>query len=190
MGSETRKKIQDAIRELGKADKYEVHIGKVVKINESEATVDVDISEDVIVYDVRLRAVIDDKTGFILWPELNSYISFTEIHGGPNHCLVKASKLKKMTLEIGKSTLEITDGNIVFNGGNNKGIPISEKVIDRLNKIESDINSLKQLLLTMTANTSATPLVPGTLATLFSSWTSQILSVSQLNQIENNKIKH
>lgn len=59
--------------------------------------------------------------------------------------VIRCSEVEKVIWKIGTSTLEFKDGAITFNGGNNNGMVLIAPLIDKLNALEDDINSLKQV---------------------------------------------
>lgn len=79
------------------------------------------------------------------------------------------------------------DGTMTMNGDGNGGILISKNTADRLNKIEDDINTLKQVFTTWApvANDGGAALKAAT-----ASWSSQQLQDTKASDLENTKIKH
>lgn len=104
MGAENRKKIQDTIRELGRADAYEIHQGKVLSVDQDTLTMDVEVLE-LTHYDVRLRAVVTDDTGIWVIPKEGSYVTIGQIEGGVDLVLIRASEIDKVCVKIGGKTL-------------------------------------------------------------------------------------
>lgn len=83
--------------------------------------------------------------------------------------------------------VSVNADEIVFNGGGNGGVPISGNVSDRLNKVEKDINDLKQVFSTwVPAANDGGAALRGAAAT----WYAQQLQETQPSDIENEKIKH
>jgi hypothetical protein len=78
--------------------------------------------------------------------------------------------------------------SIIFNGGQNGGLCKKDKVAEKLNKIENDLNALRQIILGWTPTPSDGGLGLKTALTL--AWTSQPLQITQASQLENTSIKH
>ena len=142
MSGKRRKLIIDAIKELGKANKYEVYSGKVSAVDEEATTCDVDIEESVTVFEVRLRAVVTDDTGVWVLPKVGSYVQIAQIEGGNQFVLISWSEVDKVFVKIGDKTLEVSTDGFVFNGGANDGLVKVNELVDQLNKIEDKVNSL------------------------------------------------
>ncbi len=151
-----KKKILSAIRELGKADKFEVYLGKVKAVNEGQTTCDVDIETDVTIFDVRLRAVVTDNKGMWVLPKVNSFVVIAQVEGGTDFVLLSASEVDKVFIVIGSTTLEVNANQIkvnndklviqgdqfTVNGGNNNGLVKVAALKTKLNNLENKLNSL------------------------------------------------
>lgn len=133
--------------------------------------------------DVRLIPVVDDS--LLIIPAVGSQI-IVIYSNKIVPFIVQFSEIEKIILTIGKSTLDIEDGLFEFNGGNNDGIPKSKETADRFNKIEDDINKIKQIF------SSWTP-VPNdggaALKSASASWFPNQLTRTTKDDIKNDKIK-
>lgn len=162
MGSENRNKIKKAIAELGKADAYEIHLGTVKTVNEANASMTVDV-DDLTFYDVRLRSIISNDTGFWVKPKVNSKVIIAQIEGGVDCFLVRAEEIDKFFIKIGTQTFEMTSTGFIFNGGTNDGIVLIADLITKLNNIENKVNTIIAAhnahthITTATVGASATP---------------------------------
>lgn len=92
-----------------------------------------------------------------------------------------------LMIKVGDSSLRVTGDVVEFNGGENDGLPLSKKVVDRLNSIERDINKLKSLMV------GWTPLAQDGGASLkttlsLAGWLDSSLNVTTVSDIANNKI--
>lgn len=187
MGAKERNSIIDAIKKIGKADAYEIYTAKVMAVDETNFTIEVEVDDSLTIADVRLKATIEDDNGMVVIPAINSYVTIAQLDGGVDFCLLRASTITKALLKIGNTTYAIDKDKVVFNGGNNKGLVIVGKAVERYNKIEKDLNTLKQII------TAWTP-VPSdggaALKTALSSWVAQTLGETTANDIENDKVQH
>lgn len=153
--------------------------GKVVSVDKDNATCNV--SDDNIEYqDVRLVSVIDTITGFsVIYPAVGSWVLISLIGSSETDgVVISYSEIDEIIINATKITL---------NEGSNKGLAKVEGLKSRLNSIESDINSLKNVLSSWTpvANDGG-----AALKTASSSWAGQQLEETVLTHIENDKILH
>ncbi len=157
-------KVRQSVRDLGRADAYEIYNGKVSAVDEGATTCDVDIDEGVTVFDVRLRVVITDDTGMWVLPKVGSDVIIGQVENGTDYEVIKTSEIDKVFIKIGDNSIvmDATELNGYveyrqptgraggeFNGGSNGGIPIAQNVSDQLNALESDVNDLKTALQTV-----------------------------------------
>lgn len=79
-------------------------------------------------------------------------------------------------------------GMLELNGGDNGGLVKIEKLTERLNKIEQDINKLKTVFST---TWTVTPQDGGAaLRTAASTWAGALLQETQVSDMEDDKVKH
>lgn len=138
--SKNRQTIREAIQDIGKADKVEVFSGEVESVDEAEATIDVRINEDIIVYGVRLRCVIDTTDGMYIVPAIDSHVVFAQIDGGQDYQLIQASVIDKVMITIEGTTVVIDKDGIVFNEGTNDGLVNVVDLVTKLNNLENKVN--------------------------------------------------
>lgn len=166
---------------------------EVISVNETEAVCDVKLvsNEDMILEKVRLQAIDDESdNGFILVPTVGSIVLviYAEKIGENRDCIVvMSSKLDKINLKIdNEQKLQITKDLIEFNGGTKGGLVEVAKLKTQINKLESDLTSLKNIF------TSWSP-IPNdggaSLKAIITTWSAQAIVQTQINDLENNKIK-
>lgn len=121
-----------------------------------------------------------------------AYLSIDRIEFIRGTCKVSLSIDEKnsnndaISVEIGKTSMLLTGDTITFNGGNKNGIPLSRNVAARLNRVESDINTLKSVV------SGWSPVVGdggALLKTLLLTWYNNKLQQTSISDIENEKIK-
>lgn len=186
MTGKDRKKIREAIKELGKAGAYEVFSGKVATVNEQDATCEVEIDDNLLVPAVRLRAVVTDLLGFWVLPKINSDIIIAQIDGGTDFIIVQAAEIDKLFISIGNKTFEFNANEAVFNSGANGGLVKVIELTQKVNAIENKLNAILTAL-----NATVIPLAPsGTypLSTVFGSISALVNTVRA--DIENADVKH
>lgn len=210
MSGKRRKKIHDVIRELGKADKYEVFNGKVKAVSEEDATCDVDIDDDLTVFAVRLRSVVTDNKGVWALPKVDSDVQIAQIEGGTDFIVIKTSEVDKVFIVIGDTSIEVTDtqikvnedvivieeDEITINGGSNDGVPKVAAVKTKLNNLENKMNALITAMTTLLATPVAEPgngapsAFQVAMNTALTTWKSTQLTATTQADLENAKFKH
>lgn len=97
---------------------------------------------------------------------------------------VSFTEVEEINVVVGKSSVQITNDVIKFNGGDT-GMVFADKLTNRLNKIENDINALKSAI----ASWTPIPSDGGaSLKVATSTWFAQRLVSTQPSDIENDKI--
>lgn len=71
------------------------------------------------------------------------------------------TEVDEVNVSVGESSVKITDGLIEFNGGENKGMVLVEKLTERLNKLQGEIEQIQTAIMAHThptpSGTSGTP---------------------------------
>lgn len=157
--------------------------GVIASVDEAAFTCDVSIRNSesetpTTFFDVPLRVLVSNQASVIEIPEINTQcvICFRDSNIGRPQILMIHKALK---------ILVICD-QVTFNGGTLGGMVKVNDLVTRLNTIEQDINVLKTAF-------SAWVVVPtdggAALKTAATAWYSQQLQPTQVNQLENIKIK-
>jgi hypothetical protein len=79
---------------------------------------------------------------------------------------------------------------IVFFDGENKGMVKVSELVEKLNTVENDLNTLKNLFATWITVPNDGGAALKTLATITTTWATDTLTPTQVNDLENDKIKH
>lgn len=119
-------------------------------------------------------------------PAKDSTAAIVGLDGNINKpVFISYTEVEQVYVQVGESSVQITSDAVTFNGGENKGLVLAESLCDRLNTIEDDINSLKQIF-----SSWAPQAMDGgaTLQTLASTWAGQTLQKTAVGDIENEKI--
>ena len=142
---------------------------------------------------VRLRAVADNtKTGFVCKPKIDSQVLVSIVYNKPMNAYISMfSDIDNVVLldDKGNARMEIDvpGGNVLFNGGANKGLIKVVELLQRLNTVEEDLNTIKKVF------SGWTP-VPNdggaALKGAASTWASQSINITTQSEIENTKVKH
>ena len=160
--------------------KIQTIAGKVISVNETEMTCDLDLKTAPDMLDVRLRSIIDEtKKGILIIPKVGSYVLASIIDNRKESAYVSCfSDIDKIRI--------LTD-EIELSGDTFGGIVKSEIVASEINDLKADINSLKQIL------TTWVPVLQdgGTaLKTAVTGWAGQTLVNVVKTDLENDKVKH
>lgn len=142
--------------------------------------------DDFIIEQVRLQADINGSVGLLVTPIKDSVVLVGRI-SATDHVVLVCSKIEKVELNSGDATLEMAEGEITLNGGENGGLVIVAELVSKLNALEEKVNELLQTLQGVVI-----PLAPsGTypLATDFAAVT-PLQPVTKPGDIENDKVKH
>ena len=175
------KEIKEAIKSIVGVPGMMFVMGRVESVGEE--TCSVKIADRIVINDVRLNASADGNADNILIkPTVGSMVMMADLSGGELRSLVviSFSALESMTVKF--------EGDVVINGGENEGLVKVVPLKDRLNAIENDINSLKQVF-----SASWFPVVydgGASLKAAAASWAAQPLKSTNKKDIENPKIKH
>lgn len=136
--------IEYAVQKLAgtfKWDKLFLSVGTIKSVDEDKATCVVVVENDVEVPGVLLQANICD--GLLMIPKIDSGVSILWSTNNPAF-VVQFSDIEKYYLQVGDAELTITsDGKIQLNDGSFYGLVKVEELVDKLNALENDLNTLK-----------------------------------------------
>lgn len=160
--------------------------GTVKEVDEVNATCSVDIGNNIVLEDVRLRATVNGDKGFYLIPTIDSVAFLIRIESSDEFLAVGYSEIDKVIYKGESASLEINNDQIIFNANelDSFGININS-LIDRINLLEEDINSLKTVL----TNWIPVPQDGGySLKTASATWAGSQLVNTEVNDIKDPKI--
>ncbi|MDY6347025.1 MAG: hypothetical protein SPL42_01145 [Bacteroidales bacterium] len=112
---------------------------KVLSTDGEKCCVEID---GLVVSDVQLRAVVNgEESGILITPKTGSYVTVADLSGDLTRIVVMGfSEVEKIEVNA--------DDKIVFNGGNNKGLVKVEKMVEWMQKVYNDLQTLTGLLST------------------------------------------
>ncbi|MDR0829642.1 MAG: hypothetical protein LBN95_05985 [Prevotellaceae bacterium] len=164
-----------------------ISVGTVKDVDKGKRTCTVEREERPTLFNVRLNSVISDYTEhFTVFPKPNSYVLVIALGDNTECFLLATSEVEEISLKIGSQTLKANKDGFVFNSGNNDGLVKIEKLVEKINNVESKINDVINGL-----NAVIIPLAPSgsyALSTNFAA-TATLPSTTQ-NELEDTKIKH
>ena len=130
----------------------------------------------------------DPDKGMFLVPKVGSNVAVSMLDKD-NAFIVMFSELEEILIEVGDQSIEIKDGSIVFNGGNFDGLVKVEPLVQKINKLENEINTLKQIFSTgwvPVANDGG-----AALKVAAATWAGSLITpITTQNDLENTVIKH
>lgn len=161
----------------------------VKAVDTDNHTIDVEDSNEVELFNVRLKANIDTSAENVVGiPAVGSHVLVGLIGNSDKALyLVKATTLTQLSGQIGDTTFIITTDGIVLDGGENGPVFISSDLIDDINAIKSDLNDLK----TVFSSWVVTPSDGGAaLKTAAATWYASQLSDTELEDVTNERLTH
>ena len=184
----TDREVIDAINRIANSkpeDDIPVKIVGTVKSVDENASTCIVVGDNEIEYECLLQAEVCD--GLQIIPKVDS----TVIIANPKYSspyVVMFSDVDKFYLQVGDSSMTITnDGKIQLNDGSFGSLIKIQELVNKVNTIENDLNTLK------TAFSGWTP-VPNdggaALKAAAGSWYGQQITRTQVSDIENKKITH
>lgn len=156
-------------------------ICKVSNIDENKYTCDGDpVDGSAKITGIRLRSVTENHQSTVVIPADNSLVLVAMLSNVDAYVL-HADEAKKILVKVGNSTIEITDGVVNINGGDNKGIVKVDSMVSWMQKVYSDLSTLQGLLSASVVAGNGAPL-----GIVFTPQTSAPASAD----FENSKVKH
>jgi hypothetical protein len=144
--------------------------GLVKSVDENNLTCDIEINE--LLFKCRLNAAESSIKGFVLIPAIKSWILAGRLDDDGNiWVMLSCSEIDK----------------IIMRNGQKGGLININDLVVKLNNIEQHINDLKQIFI----NWTPVPQDGGAaLKTVSASWASQQLNITNVSDIEDDKILH
>ncbi|OSZ79271.1 hypothetical protein CAP35_13740 [Chitinophagaceae bacterium IBVUCB1] len=166
----------------------QITIGRAVNV--TDAMCDVERADAPTLMGVRLNALEDMGDGYVTTvPEENSYVLCGIIENDKTEAVIlKCSQVSKVLWKVQDMTKVFAKDGVVWNGGDNGGMVIVGKLIERLNEVESALADLIQKY-----NAHKHPYVNVSTPAITSaadSLSTKFVSETKVEQIENPKIKH
>lgn len=130
--SEIRKSIKGMTSGNGR-----LFTAKVLSADGETCCVEID---GLVVSDVQLRAVVNgEESGILITPKTGSYVTVADLSGDLTRIVVVGfSEVEKIEVNA--------DDKIIFNGGQNKGLVKVEKMVNWMQKVYNDLQTLTVLL--------------------------------------------
>ena len=203
--SQRTEDIKRKITEMFKGND-QVFQATIKEVNEDEFTCTVIFDDELEYTDVRIRAVIDsEKKGFCFIPSVDSIVQVGRLANSDQLYIALFSEIdkiiftytedmeitfdtEKIFLRLKERSIEIAESAITFNGGDKNSFATDiNKLVQKLNALENDLNTLKQLFITwIPAAFDGGAVLKGLTAT----WAGQTFTPTQVDNIKDELIKH
>lgn len=196
--------LKEAVKRLSKDNTgfdAIIELATVKSVDELAMTCDVYLFDnDMLIEGVKLKPVVAELAtdmGAVSFPEVKSNVLIGQINSNPGDlfvvCCSKVSKISldagsalKMLMDVQSGAMALDLASLIFNGGNNGGLPLIKPLIAKLNQIEKSFNDLL-------ADFKAHKHTGGTISGLTGPHDKQsqgkIAEVTKLADLENTKIK-
>lgn len=137
---------------------------------------------------VNLQANQESRFGVVIFPRVGSYVVVGFVADGSAGVVLMTDDVEsiEMVVKDDNTSLKITEDGIVMNGGKLGGLVKVEDLTNRINTIESDINSLKQVFFGWAPVSQDGG---ASLKTAVTSWATQNLTLTKRSDYENEKVK-
>jgi hypothetical protein len=190
--------IRNAIKKIGGSPRPFIQVGAVQSVDWAKRTCVVKLPNGLEFENVRLRAVANEKKeGVCLKPKKDSQVTIAEVDGRETqlevigYTEVDAIEVLmqdiELTIEDGKVKLKAKE--IIINDGDNKGVPILDKVKANFDAIKKYLDIEKQAISAGIKAVGISTAASGTLgATAFDG--AMASNSITFQNMENTKVKH
>jgi hypothetical protein len=154
-------------------------LAKVKAVNIGEKTIDLvdDDNAESFYEGVRLNPVVDSTKGLTIFPKIGTWCLAVRIEDSEEWMAVAFGEVQTFSLNAVET---------IFNDGLNDGLVKLNPLLEKINNLENEVNSLKQILLAWTP-------VPSdggaALKTAVSTWAATNMVMTQKSDLENPAIK-
>ena len=140
---EKQQKLIELLRELNEQPGQSI-LGTVKSVSGNLAVLDVGGRT---YSDVRLQAVeMNSEAGVLIVPDRGSVVVAERIQDSDDFLIVKTSKIERLKIVAGSSSIELKDGEILMNDGKQKGLALLDGIVKRMNYQEGLIEELFNLM--------------------------------------------
>lgn len=150
----------------------------ILSVDKIAMTCDVELPNGMVIYDVMLKSMRGESGTVVCFPTIGSSVHLLDCGGA--WLVIGVEQLEELRIDASEQ--------VVFNGGENKGMVKLTELVSRLNALEEALLDLQQKHDTHTHTTSCTAggaVVPATTVI-----TTKSVTKTKESDIENPKIKH
>lgn len=145
-------------------------LGTIAAVDENSKTCNIN-DDGFIMYGIRLQSVTNAAAGILKVPKIGAQALAVKIEDGDGFMLLDCAEYDK----------------IIFNGGTNGGLINIQSLVNKINAIENDLNSLK------TVFKSWTPVAQdggSALKTAAADWADQTITKTKTKDLEDKTVTH
>ncbi len=145
-------------------------LGTIAAVDENSKTCNID-DDGFMMYGIRLQSVTNAAAGILKVPKIGAQALAVKIEDGDGFMLLDCAEYDK----------------IIFNGGTNGGLINIQSLVNKINAIENDLNSLK------TVFKSWTPVAQdggSALKTAAADWADQTITKTKTKDLEDKTVTH
>lgn len=146
-------------------------LGTIAAVDENSKTCNID-DDGFIMYGIRLQSVTNAAAGILKVPKIGAQALAVKIEDGDGFMLLDCAEYSK----------------IIFNGGNNGGLINIQSLVNKINAIENDLNSLKTVF-----KTTWIPVAQdggAALKTAAADWVDQTITKTKTKDLEDKTVTH
>ncbi len=148
-------------------------LGTIAAVDENSKTCNID-DDGFMMYGIRLQSVTNAAAGILKVPKIGAQALAVKIEDGDGFMLLDCAEYSK----------------IIFNGGNNGGLINIQSLVNKINAIENDLNSLKTVFKTTWIPPTSSPDSGAALKTAAADWADQTITKTKTKDLEDKTITH
>ncbi len=158
---------------------------QVVSVQGETCTVKIDEQD---LPDVRLTPTTTERNEtLLLTPAIDSFVLVGSLSGDLNNlCVLASDTLASAKLTIGDISVFVDKEGIILNGGELGGLVKIASLLNKLNAIEKDLNTIKKVFKTWSPSANDGG---AALKLAASAWAGNLIDISEKSDLENEKIK-
>lgn len=200
-------RLAAVVKQVAGTDKqtFDFRLMEVVSVDGDTCTAKIDEFE---IPDIRLASIVGGaENGILVTPAKGSIVAVADLSCGQlrellvvgyseidsvqihRESMTITADTDKVRLEVGKTSLELTDTMASFNGGKKEGLVVAGSLQQKLNTIEQDINDLKRQFAQWTPTNPEEP-DASALKVLLGVWAATPIEKTKQSDIENTAVKH
>lgn len=142
--------INDLIKTIASKNQTIIlRIGKVISVDETASTCDIQLDDELMLYDVKIKSIVDGSNmGITIIPKKESIVIIGSIENIPENAVILVySQIEKIYIKNEQMSIEMSD-KIKFNGGNYGGIV-------KIQALEQNLQQIKTYCEVLTASVVA-----------------------------------
>ncbi len=169
------------------SDRGYLGVGIAQNINKEKRTCDIVVDDELTLLECRLNAVVDDyKNHVLILPTENTAVAYEAINGDfANVMVVSVSAIDAVDVIVADTSIAISKDGVVLNGGS-VGATKTDKLVEKINALENNLNSILSVLKGITVVLAPSGTVP--FAPFFSTINNLVTSTQA--ELEDAKLKH